>query len=93
MSNIALIKFRFLGKQGGLEKQAFKIIDELVKRGHEVTLISSDLINYKSIKSIQIKSSVPKGFLTLMFFDYKVRSFLKKHTYDQIFHPVELEAN
>jgi UDP-glucose:(heptosyl)LPS alpha-1,3-glucosyltransferase len=84
MSSIALIKYRFLGKQGGLEKQAFKIIDELLTRGHQVTLISSESINYKSINSVKIKSSAPKGFLTLLNFDLKVRAYLKKHPYDQV---------
>lgn len=84
MTKIALIKYRFLGKQGGLEKQAFKIIDELLNRGHEVTLISSQCINYKSINSVRLKSSAPKGFLTLLRFNYKVRKYLEKNTFDQI---------
>lgn len=84
MSKIALIKYRFLGKQGGLEKQAFKIIDELLHRGHEVTLISSQAINYKSINSIKLKITAPKGFLTLLQFDKKVKTYLKNHYFDQI---------
>lgn len=84
MSKIALVKYRFLGKQGGLEKQAFKIIDELLNRGHEVTLISSQTINYKSINSIKIKISAPKGFLTLLQFNHKVKKYIKNHPFDQI---------
>ncbi len=84
MSKSALVKYRFLGKQGGLEKQAFKIIDELVNRGHEVTLISSQTIKYKSIKSVKISSRAPKGFLTLLFFDKKVKKYLKINPFDSI---------
>jgi UDP-glucose:(heptosyl)LPS alpha-1,3-glucosyltransferase len=84
MTKIALIKYRFLGKQGGLEKQAFKIIDELLNRGHEVTLISSQFINYRSITSVRLKTSAPKGFLTLLRFNTKVKKYLKDHPFDQI---------
>jgi UDP-glucose:(heptosyl)LPS alpha-1,3-glucosyltransferase len=84
MSKIALVKYRFLGKQGGLEKQAFKIIDELLSRGHEVTLISSQTINYKSIESIKLKITAPKGFLTLLQFDNKVKKYLKNNHFDSI---------
>lgn len=84
MSKIALVKYRFLGKQGGLEKQAFKIIDELLNRGHEVTLISSQAINYKSINSVKLKITAPKGFLTLLQFNHKVDKYLKNHHFDQI---------
>ena len=84
MTSIALVKYRFLGKQGGLEKQAFKIIDELLNRGYQVTLISSQSINYKSINSIKLNSSAPKGFLTLLFFIYKVKHYLKHQKFDQM---------
>jgi UDP-glucose:(heptosyl)LPS alpha-1,3-glucosyltransferase len=84
LSRIALIKYRFLGKQGGLEKQAFKIIDELIKRGHEITLISTQTMNYKSIKSIKLPCWAPKGFLTLLEFDLRVKAYLKTQTFDQI---------
>lgn len=84
MTKIALIKYRFLGKQGGLEKQAFKIIDELLNRGHEVTLISAQQINYKSINSIRLKTSAPKGFLTLLRFNTKVKNFLKTQEFDHV---------
>lgn len=84
MSKIALVKYRFLGKQGGLEKQAFKIIDELLNRGHEVTLISSQTINYKSINSVKLKITAPKGFLTLLQFNHKVNKYLKNNHFDQI---------
>lgn len=84
MSKIALVKYRFLGKQGGLEKQAFKIIDELLNRGHEVTLISSQAINYKSINSIKLRITAPKGFLTLLQFNIKVKKYLKTQHFDSI---------
>lgn len=84
MSKIALVKFRFLGKQGGLERQAFKIIDELIKRGHDVTLVSSQNINYRSIHSVRIRTYAPKGFINLFLFNLRVSNFLKTQTFDQI---------
>jgi len=84
MSKLALVKYRFLGKQGGLEKQSFKIIDELLKMGHEVTLVSSQKIDYKSIRSVQLKSYRPKGFLTLLRFNSRVNRWFKNRDFDAI---------
>jgi UDP-glucose:(heptosyl)LPS alpha-1,3-glucosyltransferase len=84
MSKIALVKYRFLGKQGGLERQAFKIIDELINRGHDVTLISSQTINYQSIHSVRLKTYAPKGFINLFVFNRRVSKYLEKNSFDQI---------
>lgn len=71
-------------QRGGLEKYCFTLADELKKKGHVVTIVTTEAID-PTPDVVQLGRKLPMSFLHLLYFDYLCHKWLKKHPVDIVF--------
>ena len=87
--NIALIRKRFdsSGQGGGAEKVAARFVDEFIKRGNTVTVVSESFSGEetKSLKHLKVKKNILPSVCGTSAFHKNAQKALKGHKFDIVY--------